>query len=137
MPQTVTELEHTLPDSEFTGRVIELLYRVAREVGSRAPEMRYRRAFQAAARSAGFLVTKGKGQAITWNDRVVGKYKVDFILDHQLVVEIARGNDIPAEDFSRTLRYLKDTGLQLALLACFGDHGVLVKRIIHTQTGEE
>lgn len=135
--EDVVATDVVLPDSTFTGRVIELLYEVAREVGPRAPEARYRRAFQSGARTAGFLVTRGKSQAITYNDRVLGKYRVDFLLDTQLVVEISRGNDIPPEDFSRTLRYLKDSGLNLALLAVFGDHGVRVKRVIHTPTGED
>lgn len=129
--------EDMLPDSDFTGRVVELLYRVAREVGPGSPEARYRRAFQAAARSAGFLVTKGKAQELRWGDRVLGKYKVDFVLDNVLAVEIARGRDVPSEDFGRTLRYLRDSGLHLALLGVFGDHGVLVKRIINTPNGED
>lgn len=126
-----------LPDSSYTGRVIGVLYEVAREVGPRAPEARYRRAFQAAARRAGFLVARGRSQVLTYQERVVGTYRVDHILDNQLVVEIARGNDIPAQDFSRTLRYLKDSGLNLALLAVFGHHGVRVKRVILTPEGKD
>jgi len=125
-----------LPDEEFTGRVIGLLYNVYREVGPKKPEARYRHAFRNALLGAGILVTRGKTQDLKYGERVVGKYRVDFVLNCELAVEIVRANGIPVEDFSRTLRYLKDSGLQLALLAIFGDHELRIKRVILTHEGE-
>ncbi|MGI6103215.1 MAG: GxxExxY protein [Patescibacteria group bacterium] len=126
-----------LPDDAFTGRVIGLLYDVYRTVGSGRPEARYRTAFRSALVEAGIPVARGKVQSLTYGERVVGRYRVDFVLNGELAVEFARGNSIPAEDFSRTLCYLRDSGLQLALLAVFGDHELRIKRVILTRETEE
>lgn len=119
-------------DSEYTGKIIKLLYRVHSRLGSGHKEAQYVRAFADELAQAGIPFRQGRPYPIMHGQRKVGTYKVDFLLEDKLAVDIKIRPDFYEQYFIPVLGYLKYSGVELALLACFRDHQVLVKRIIYS-----
>lgn len=127
-----SDQESVVTDSDFTGKVIGLLYNVHARLGSGRREAHYVRAFADELQTAGIPFRRGRPYPILYSERKVGTYKVDFLLDDKLAVDIKIAKDSYERYFGLILGYLKHSDVRLALLANFGDHQFLVKRIIHS-----
>lgn len=62
--------------------------------------------------------------------RFIGRYYIDFVIDHKLVLEIKARANFYRGDIQQVLGYLKKSSLALGLLASFSRDGVKVKRIL-------
>ena len=60
----------------------------------------------------------------------LGRYYLDFIVDHKIVLEIKAKLYFTQKDIRQVLAYLKKSGLQLGILASFTHAGVKYKRIL-------
>lgn len=61
----------------------------------------------------------------------VGNYRLDFLIEEKVVLEIKKGNAFSKKYINQILSYLKISGLKLGILANFGSTGVKFKRIIN------
>ena len=60
----------------------------------------------------------------------LGRYYLDFIIDHKIVLEIKAKLYFTQRDIRQVLAYLKKSDLQLGILASFTRSGVKYKRIL-------
>jgi GxxExxY protein len=60
----------------------------------------------------------------------IGEYRVDFLVDGKIILEIKATAALMAEHYPQALHYLTATGLRLALLLNFGARSLQFKRII-------
>jgi len=60
----------------------------------------------------------------------VGEYRVDFLVDGKIVLEIKAAAALSAEHYAHALHCLTATELRLALLLKFGARSIHFKRII-------
>lgn len=68
---------------------------------------------------------------VVFGGKTIGKYYVDFLIEERIILELKRGQFIPAQCIQQTLQYLKNLELQLGLIACFTYTGVYIKKIIN------
>lgn len=71
---------------------------------------------------------------LIYKDEIVGKYFLDFLIEDKIILELKRGQFIPANIIKQTKQYLIALNLQLAIIACFTYSGVIIKRIINENT---
>ncbi len=67
---------------------------------------------------------------------VLGRNRLDFIIDNKIILEIKCKNFLTKEDYYQVKRYLANLNLKLALLVNFRDERLHPKRILNS-TGKE
>lgn len=126
------DLDDVITDSDYTGKIIGLLYRVQNRLGSGYQEKYYQRAFAEELQEAGVSFVRERPYPIFYGEKKIGRYKVDFLVEDKLVVELKVAKDFYQRHFGQVLGYLKHSGVKLALMACFREDRVLIKRIIYS-----
>ena len=66
-----------------------------------------------------------------YDNKLIGKRILDFLVEGKIVVEIKKGNRFSKSHIDQVLEYLKINNLKLAILINFGSEGVMFKRIIN------
>lgn len=64
------------------------------------------------------------------DDSNVGSYRLDFLVEDKIVVELKSRDTIYKKDISQILNYLKFNGIKIGLLLYFGNFKVKIKRLI-------
>ncbi len=131
-----TDQPDVTQDSDYTAKIIGLLYRVHNRLGSGYQEKYYQRAFAEELQEAGIPFLRERPYPIFYGERKIGRYKVDFLIEDKLVVELKVAKDFYQRHFGQVLGYLKHSGVKLALLACFREDRVLIKRVIFSPSEE-
>ena len=75
-------------DERVVYRILEAARKVHRVLGCGFPEIIYERALITELRSNGFQVEKEKTIKIWYASRVVGKHRLDLVVDDSVIVEI-------------------------------------------------
>ncbi len=68
---------------------------------------------------------------LRYENEIVGKYFLDFLIENKIVLELKRGEFISASVIEQTKQYLSALNLKLAIIACFTYRGVVIKRVIN------
>jgi GxxExxY protein len=67
--------------------------------------------------------------AVMYKDICVGEYRADFVIDHQIILEIKAGGSLLPAHSAQALHYLAATGFHLAILLNFGAYKLQMKRV--------
>jgi GxxExxY protein len=81
-------------------------------------------------RKAGLTVSQQHPTLVHYEGVVVGKYAVDLLVEHTVLVELKVAKAIDEIHRAQCLNYLKATGLHLCLLFNFGRPRLEIKRIV-------
>lgn len=65
------------------------------------------------------------------NDKLIGKYYLDLLIDKKIAIELKTGDHFLRRDIEQLFSYLKSESLQLGLLVNFTSKGVNYKRILN------
>ncbi len=132
------EGKHTLkradllyPDLSY--KVTGILFDVFREIGGGHEERYYQKAVAIGLKSKNIKFSEQYYVPLKFNDEIVGKYFLDFLIEDKIILELKRGKFLTARVIDQTKKYLQTLELELALIACFTYNGVFSKRIINQQ----
>jgi GxxExxY protein len=70
---------------------------------------------------------------VTYEDKLVGVYRPDFIIENKIILEIKVKDFLTNEDEFQVYSYLKATKYKLSLLINFGFKKLEIKRILNTK----
>lgn len=70
---------------------------------------------------------------LKFNDKVIGKYYLDFLIDDIIALELKVGDHFKTKDIEQLYAYLKSKNLKLGLLVYFTSKGVRYKRILNVK----
>ncbi len=62
----------------------------------------------------------------------IGKYRLDFLIDKRVVLELKTVPVVGREDYRQVKAYLKSTGLRLGIIANFRGPRLQYKRILNS-----
>lgn len=119
------------PDLSYT--INGILFEVFRQLGGGHRESYYQKAVAAALSEKNIKFTEQYYIPLKFNDKIVGKYYLDFLIENKIVLEIKRGKFVTARIIDQTNQYLKTSNLKLGIIACFTYNGVFPKRILNTK----
>jgi len=68
---------------------------------------------------------------VEYNNKFIGNYFLDFLVDEKIIVEIKKGERFAPKNIDQVKAYLGSTNLKLAILVHFGNNEVKFKRIIN------
>lgn len=113
-----------------TGRVIGAAIAVHRELGPGFVESVYHRAMELELRRRRIPFASESEVEVIYDGVVVGRHRLDLIVEHGIVVELKAVHALEAVHFAQLRSYLKATHQPIGLLLNFGGARMVIKRVI-------
>jgi GxxExxY protein len=118
---------------DLSYRVRGCVFKVYNRLGFGHKESIYQKALAIEFENAGLHFTKEQTLPITYNDKQVGVYRPDFIVEEKIIIELKAVEFMPKSYETQLIYYLKGTGYKLGFLINFGAPQVVIKRKINVQ----
>ena len=116
--------------SELTEKIIGLCLEVHKSLGPGFPEKVYHKALELILLKNDFEYDSEKEFNVMFLNKLVGKFRVDFVVNKKVIVEIkAITGDFPEVFEAQVISYLKASGLEVGILVNFGNDKLNVKRL--------
>ena len=116
--------------------IIEAAREIWRELGGAFKEKVADRAFTLALQKRGLRVESQKRIAIYYDNKKVGTYVPDKIINESILIEIKCKDFLTKYDIQQLWRYLKATKYKLGFIINFSPKGVQFKRIVYDTARE-
>ncbi|MFH0711821.1 MAG: GxxExxY protein [archaeon] len=120
---------------ELTERIIGCFYRVYNTLGSGFLEKVYENALAIEFEKGGLKFGKQVGIQVLYDEKVVGDYVADFIVENKIVVEIKAKVGIFSIDEAQLINYLKATDKDVGLILNFGKEAEIKRKIFESARG--
>ncbi len=114
---------------ELTSNIINAAHTVHNALGYGFLEKVYHKSLFIELRNRGHSVEFEKAVDVRYEDRVVGDFSLDLLVDSRVVVEVKAVDKYNSVFEAQLLNYLKATGLEVGLIINFGP-SVEVKRMV-------
>lgn len=82
------------------------------------------------------LASYNKPIQIYYKDRLVGKHRLDLVVDDKIILELKAVSEMTKAFRQRTLSYLRAADLKLGILINFGEERVKYDRILNSAANE-
>ena len=124
MDEEEPDLLNDLPEpdpalDDLVRRVIDALFAVHSKLGPGLPESHYENALRIEFLRRGVPFVRQPLVAVVYEGESVGECRLDFIVDHRLVVEVKAVERIDPVHRAQVLTYLRITNCRLGLLVNF------------------
>lgn len=116
--------------SDITAKIIGCAIRVHNELGPGFPEYIYQRALEIEFRNTLLQNKREKEHPVYYLNELVGKRRVDFVVEEKVMVELKAVDKLDELSMSRSLNYMKAFNLEVGLLINFGGAKLEFKRLI-------
>ena len=101
------------------------------ELGMGFREIVYKDAIEHELKSEGILYIREKQFKIKYKNIILShSYNADFIVDNSIILEVKATSIIVNNFVKQTINYLKASGLQLGIIANFGEKSFVSKRVV-------
>jgi GxxExxY protein len=115
----------------LTANIIKACYQVHSQLGPGFIERIYVNALKIELAQLELCYSAGKEFTIKYGNQNIGKFRVDFLVDSKVIVEIkALEGRVPKIFESQVISYLKASGLNVGLLINFGNRSCEVRRLM-------
>ena len=116
---------------EESYKLIGICMEVHTELGMGFREIVYKDAIEHELKSEGILYIREKQFKIKYKNIILShSYNADFIVDNSIILEVKATSIIVNNFVKQTINYLKASGLQLGIIANFGEKSFVSKRVV-------
>jgi len=116
--------------SDLSYKILRILFKVHNELGNGYKEKHYQRVLKRYFSEEGIRFDEQVMVKIRNQKGFVGNYYIDFIIEGKVVLEIKAKQWLARKDILQVLSYLKETGIDLGILATFSKYELKFKRIL-------
>lgn len=99
-------------------------------LGSGFPEIIYQKALALEMKSKGLTYKKEQEIPVYYNDIIIGKRRVDFLVEEKVLVELKAVSELDDRHYNQILNYLTAYQLEIGLRINFGGKSLKFKRFI-------
>jgi GxxExxY protein len=131
MQETKPNIRNDLVHKELAYKVMGVVMNVYNTLGYGHLEKVYQKALAIALAKAGFTVVEQLYAPVIFEDTVIGKGYLDFLINDVLVLEIKKGDYFAKAHIGQVHEYLVSKNLELGLLVYFAPRTVHWKRIVN------
>ena len=78
-------------------------------------------------------IIREKEQSVYYDNQLIGKRRVDFLINNKITVEIKAVSKLDDSHFNQALNYLEAFNLEIGLLINFGASRLEFKRIVNNK----
>lgn len=125
-----------LVDEELTAIVIGAFYAVYNKLGFGFLESVYSRALAIELRRRGLRVEREVSVVVYYEGEVVGRFRIDLLVEGRLVLEIEAGKSLASTDRDQLLNCLRASDLEVGLLLHFGPRPAFQRVIAENEPGK-
>ena len=125
------------PHEDITYRIVGAAMAVHRRIGPGQKEVVYQRALEGEFEKVGLAFEAQKNLEVYDEERLVGYYIPDFIVEAQVIVEIKAFATLHQKYLGQVITYLNHTGLAIGLLINFGERSLRPRRIFPSPQAAE
>jgi len=118
---------------ELSFRTNKALFETYRQIGGDCQEKYIQKAVALSLHKEGLLFREQVYVPRTFDQVVIGKCFLDFLVENVIILELKRGKFVPYNVIDQTKKYLTALNLELGIIACFTANGVFPKRIINVK----
>ena len=119
------------PKDPLTEKIIACCFKVHTELGPGFTEKIYHKALMIAFEDAGLGYVAEKTFSVFFQDKKVGTFRLDLLVEDKVIVEIkALTGNVPEVFKYQVLSYLKASSLHVGLLINFGNKSCQIKRFV-------
>ncbi|MBP9752089.1 MAG: GxxExxY protein [Candidatus Moranbacteria bacterium] len=133
MPTQTDNGSKELLFEDLTYKIREAVFAVKKQLGLGHKESIYQKALAEELKKEGLSFNKEKSIDIRYDDKKIGIYRPDFIVENKIVVELKVLPSIGKFEKQQVWHYLKGSEYRLALLVNFGRDDVHIERFIHSR----
>ncbi len=116
---------------ELCYKIIGALFKTHTNVGPGHRENFYQKALAQEFDKIGIKFIKELPAKISYNNKVIGMYYFDFLVEEKVVLETKVRNYFSYKDIQQLYSYLKAKNLRLGIIAHFTQSGVKFKRVVN------
>jgi len=116
---------------DLTYKIRGAVFKVKKELGSGHKEVIYQKALEEEFKKIGLNFEREKSIDIFYNDKKIGVYRPDFIVDNKVILELKALPFIGKNEERQSWTYLKGSNHKLLLLINFSPLDVQIKRIVY------
>jgi len=119
--------------NETTEEIIRCFYKVYNTLGYGFLERVYLNAMMIELHEVGFQVQKEKAVLVFYNQKEVGFYLPDIIVDNKVIIELKASEMLSEVHEYQLLNYLKATKIEVGLLLNFGKEAQIRRKIFQNK----
>jgi len=116
---------------ELSFKINGVLFEVSKQLGGGHQERYYQKAVKLGLNKAKLSSQEQVYVPLKFDNQVVGKYFLDFLIEDKIVIEIKRGEFVSAKIIEQIKQYLEALNLKLGLVVCFTHGGAIIKRVVN------
>lgn len=116
---------------DLSYKIIGIVYKVYNNLGYGYQEKYYKQAIALELAKEKLAYLQEKEIKLFYENKQIGKYFIDFVVENKIVLEIKVANRFYARDVKQILGYLKSEKLKLGILVLIAPVGIKYKRIIN------
>ncbi|MBU2542817.1 GxxExxY protein [Patescibacteria group bacterium] len=116
---------------ELSFEINGTLFDVFNLIGGSHPEKTIQKAVATILQKKGLSFVEQHYVPVKIEDKIIGKYFLDFLIESKIVLELKRGRYLPKNVYNQVEQYLQSLNLPLAIVGCFAHDCVIIKRIIN------
>ncbi len=105
-------------------------FNVYNELGFGHKESIYQKSLEIELEKSGLQFEKQKSLPVKYNNKRVGVYRPDFLVENNVIIEIKSVPILPASHEKQLIYYLKGTGYKLGFIVNFGADRLDIRRRI-------
>lgn len=114
---------------DLTSQIISCFYKVYNKLGFGFLEKVYENALLIELNENGLKVDKQKPINVYYEDKLVGEYFADLIVDDKVIIELKAAESLIEEHELQLINYLKATDIEVGLLLNFGKKPEIRRKI--------
>jgi len=121
---------------ELSYQIMGILYKIHNELGAHLQEKYYQRAIEEELTMQKIPFEREKMIPLTYINKTIGRYFVDFIIDSKIALEIKSIDFFTKKEWKQVTAYLKTANLRLGILANFSQEKIIYKRVLNKYANE-
>lgn len=114
---------------EITSKIISCFYKVYKTLGYGFLEKVYENSLMHELQKSGLYVEKKKPINVYYDEKLVGEYFADLIVNNQVIIELKAAESLIEEHELQLINYLKATEIEVGLLLNFGKRPEIRRKI--------
>lgn len=118
---------------ELSYKIVGILFSVHNQLGNRYQEKYYQRAVEQALKESGLKFKKELAVDLRFNNKKIGKYLLDFLIEDAIILEIKTIPFFRPKDFKQVLAYLVANNIELGVLANFRTEKLTYRRVLNSK----
>lgn len=119
--------------SDITEKIIGCAMKVHSKMGNGYREAIYQKCLEVEFKKAGLLFSRELEVNVFYEDFIVGKRRVDFLVEEVIAVELKAITELDQENLNQALNYLEAYKKEIGLLINFGSKKLQFKRLINSK----